>query len=41
MASRAAEKPPASIKSAVWEYFGFPVHYNENGIRVVDKTGTV
>ena len=35
------ERPASSFKSAVWEHFGFRVHYNENGIRVVDKTAMV
>ncbi|KAL3969495.1 Arf-GAP with GTPase, ANK repeat and PH domain-containing protein 2 [Sarotherodon galilaeus] len=34
------EKPPASLKSHVWEHFGFPVKYI-NGKRVVDKTTTL
>ncbi|XP_064197248.1 uncharacterized protein LOC135257969 [Anguilla rostrata] len=32
------EDLPASFKSAVWEYFGFPVNYDSNGERVVDRT---
>lgn len=35
------EKPPASFKLHVWEHFGFPVKYNDDGSRVVDKTVTV
>lgn len=35
------EKPPASFKSAVWEHFGFPVKYDDDGRRVVDRTATV
>ncbi|XP_039456235.1 E3 SUMO-protein ligase ZBED1-like [Oreochromis aureus] len=34
------EKPPPSLKSHVWEHFGFPVKYID-GKRVVDKTATV
>ena len=34
------ENPPASFKSKVWQYFGFPVNY-EGTQRVVDKTATV
>ena len=29
---------PASFKSPVWEHFGFPVKYNDEGKRLVDKT---
>ena len=29
---------PASFKSHVWEHFGFPVTYNDEGKRLVDKT---
>ena len=32
---------PASYKSAVWEKFGFPVQYGNDGKRVVDWTKTV
>ncbi len=32
---------PASFKSPVWEHFGFPVKYNDEGKRLVDKTVTV
>ncbi len=32
---------PASFKSPVWEHFGFPVKYNDEGKRLVDKTETV
>ncbi len=32
---------PASFKSPVWENFGFPVKYNDEGKRLVDKTVTV
>ncbi|XP_034034592.1 zinc finger BED domain-containing protein 1-like [Thalassophryne amazonica] len=35
------ENPPASFKSHVWAYFGFPVTYNDDGRRVVGKTITV
>ena len=35
------EDPPASFKSAVWEHFGFPLDYNNDGVRVVDRTRTV
>ena len=31
------EDPPASLRSPVWEHFGFPVRY-KNGGREVDKT---
>ena len=31
------EDPPASLKSAVWEHFVFPVDYNNDGVRVVDR----
>jgi hypothetical protein len=34
------EKPPASFKSHVSEYFGFPVKYDDEG-RVVDNTITL
>ncbi len=32
---------PASFKSPVWEHFGFPVKYNDERKRLVDKTVTV
>lgn len=32
---------PTSFKSPVWEHFGFPVKYNDEGRRLVDKTVTV
>ena len=32
---------PASFKSPVWEHFGFPVKYNDEEKRLVDKTVTV
>ncbi|KAF0022157.1 hypothetical protein F2P81_025589 [Scophthalmus maximus] len=32
---------PASFKFPVWEHFGFPVKYNDEGKRLVDKTVTV
>lgn len=35
------EDPPSSFKSVVWENFGFPVTYNSDGDRVVNKTKTV
>ena len=35
------EDPPASLRSQVWENFGFPVSYSSTGERVVDKTRTV
>ena len=35
------EDTPASFKSAVWEHFRFPVDYNNDGVRVVDRTRTV
>ena len=35
------EDPPASYKSVVWENFGFPVQYSNDGKRVVDRTKTV
>lgn len=35
------EDPPSSLKSIVWDNFGFPVTYNGDGERVVDKTRTV
>ena len=35
------EDPPALYKSAVWEKFGFPVQYSNDGKRVVDRTKTV
>ena len=35
------EDPPAAFKSAVWESFAFPVDYNSDGVRVVDRTKTV
>ncbi len=31
---------PASFKSPVWEHFGFPVKYNDEGKRLVYKTVT-
>ena len=31
------EDPPASYKSVVWENFGFPVQYSNDGKRVVDR----
>ena len=35
------ENPPASYRSKVWRYFGFPVHYEEGSRRrVVSKTHT-
>ena len=43
MAQRAQpeiEDPPQSSKSGVWDHFGFPVRYDENGARIVDKTAT-
>ncbi|XP_060768023.1 E3 SUMO-protein ligase ZBED1-like [Neoarius graeffei] len=35
------EDPPSSFKSVVWDNFEFPMSYNSNGERVVDKTKTV
>ena len=35
------EDSPASYKSVVWENFGFPVQYSNDGNRVVDRTKTV
>jgi len=32
---------PASFKSPVWEHLGFPVKYNDEEKRLVDKTVTV
>ena len=32
---------PATLKSPVWEHFGFPVNYDDEGKRSVDKTATV
>lgn len=32
--------PPASFRSAVWQYFGYPVE-NKDGKRVTDKTHTI
>ena len=31
------ENPPSSFRYPVWEHFGFPVDYNSDGQRVVDK----
>ena len=43
MASRGTEEleRPVSVKSPVWEHFDFPVKYNDEGKRLVDKTVTV
>ena len=43
IASRGMEEleRPTSFKSPVWEHFGFPVKYNDEGKRLVDKTVTV
>ena len=30
------ENPPASLKSPVWEHFGFAVTYKDDGQRQVD-----
>lgn len=35
------EPPPPSLKSGVWNFFGFRVKYDPDGKRVVDKTTTV
>ena len=41
------EDPPASFKSAVWEHFGFPVDYNndggsdEDGVQALFDSGAV
>jgi len=32
------ENPPASLKSPVWEHFGFAVTYKDDGQRQVDRT---
>ena len=32
---------PATFRSHVWKYFGFPVTYNDSGVREVDKSVTV
>ncbi len=34
------EKPPASFKTHVSEHIGYPVKYNDDGRRMVDKTVT-
>ena len=35
------ENPPASLKSPVWEHFGFAVTYKDDGQRQVDQTKAV
>lgn len=34
------EDPPANLKSAVWQHFGFPVFTKENGDKTTDRTKT-
>ena len=41
MESVELEEPLASMKSAVWEHFDFPVQYNGDGTRVEDRRQTV
>ena len=35
------EEAPASFKSAVWGHFGFPIDYNEEGEKTVEKSNTM
>ena len=35
------EEAPASFKSPVWGHFGFPVDYNDEGAKTVDKSKTI
>lgn len=41
MGSVELEELPASFKSRIWEHFSFPVQYNGDDMRVVDRTKTV
>lgn len=35
------EEAPASLKSPVWDYFGFAVQYNDEGVKAVNRNFTV